>query len=490
MAIDVELALAHPRLPGVSSADVDAGTPIHFQGQQTLGHMRKREATHVYVLPLRAPNSTVSGMISLEVHCPGAIGTSPSESLIDDDCGRQLQLLADLATPYLSSLPLRPSSAPLPDELLPVIGTSTAGIVQALRVFAQQAETLLLSGPTGVGKSRLAHWCHVQSSRHAGPFVLVDLLSVPAELQAGTLFGWKKGAFTGADRDRNGSLAEAGGGTLFIDEIDNLSLAAQAVLLQVLETRRYRPLGGRQQQADVRFIVGTNADLRHAIREGRFREDLFYRINVLPVKVPALAERGDELPDWAAFMLARCYREDGGSGTATLAAAAVERLQHSEWPGNLRQLDNIVRCSYAFARAEYGDAVPAFVLHERHVEQALLFESDVPAGSLMKLLVASARAFVRELERGRELSPRPMVDTADVLRALITVVAVQHTGGDREAAFRLLGKESLLKSRNHHRELRKALQRIRNFEQQLGGSGESVLDGELSGVDTEPGRGG
>src|SRR5262249_5349857 len=151
---------------------------------------------------------------------------------------------------------------------LPVIGASMQGVIEMLRVFARQEETVLLSGPTGAGKSRLARWCHSRSPVSGQVFETIDLATVPEELQMAELFGWKNGAFTGEAKDTPGCIARAENGTLFIDEVDKLSLKAQAGLLRVLEDKRYRPLGegAGDRTASVRFIVGTNADL-HALSQ-------------------------------------------------------------------------------------------------------------------------------------------------------------------------------------------------------------------------------
>ncbi len=187
-------------------------------------------------------------------------------------------------------------------------------MVSLLRTFSEQEETILLSGATGVGKSRLARWCHCHSGRRAGPFETLNLLSVPGELQLAELFGWRRGAFTGAVKDSPGSLARAQGGTLFIDEIDKLSLGAQGAMLQVLEDRTYRSLGdGATHHADVRFVVGTNGDLQAMVREGRFRPDLFFRINVLPIAVPPPLARPAAAAAAAARARARA-RQGGGGG--------------------------------------------------------------------------------------------------------------------------------------------------------------------------------
>src|SRR5262249_23145946 len=151
-----------------------------------------------------------------------------------------------------------------PDQFLPVVGPAMTPLVEMLRIFAEQEETVLLTGPTGAGKSRLARWCHQHSRRAKGQFEILDLATVPEDLQLADLFGWKRGACTGAARDTAGAVTRAAGGTLFIDEIDKLSMRAQAGLLRVFEERRYRPLGegASDRAADVRFIVSTNANVR------------------------------------------------------------------------------------------------------------------------------------------------------------------------------------------------------------------------------------
>ena len=357
VSIDAQLGVLHAHLPkGPVERHEPPGTS-GVPGPETRGRMLGRDASHVHVVPLRSPRGGVSGMIALEARCKGATG----RAAIWDECHEELDLLASIAAPYLDALPPRPAPKPLTtDELLPVVGRKTAGLIELVRVFAAQEETVLISGPTGAGKSRLARWCHEQSPRKGRSFETLDLLSVPEELQMAELFGWKRGAFTGALKDSVGAIARVAEGTLFIDEIDKLSLKAQAGMLRVLEERRYRPLGdeGGERRANVRFLVGTNADLRASVRAGRFREDLYYRINVLPVRLPALAERLDELPLWAEYMLARRHRESGADGASRLDGDTSNLLSSAPWPGNLRQLDNIVRRAYAIALLERSGRRP------------------------------------------------------------------------------------------------------------------------------------
>jgi transcriptional regulator with AAA-type ATPase domain len=432
--------------------------PFTHESQQRL---LSREATHVCVLPLRMPGGRIDGMIALEANCLAALG----QEFIWRQVGPRLQLVADLAAPYLTGLPPRPGTLPQTDEFLPVVGASMASLVSVLRVFAQQEETLLLSGPTGAGKSRLARWCHEHSSRQSGRFESLDLTTIPEELQMGELFGWRKGAFTGAVRDNPGCLARAEGGTLFIDEIDKLSLKAQAGLLHVLEERTWRTLGdsGNEQRANVRFIVGTNANLREAVRRGTFREDLYYRINVLPVRVPSLEERRDELGPWARHMLARHHREKRLEGVARLSTEAERCLEQESWPGNLRQLDNIIRRAYTLAMVARGGASQELEVSEVHIAQALAYEGEQQGSRLVEAMSQAARAFVRE---ARHRQAPLDIDLAESLRGFVLAEAVRQVG--REEAFRLVGRESLVKSRNHQKALKQELKKAEALCQEVG----------------------
>lgn len=444
-------------------------------GEATRERLLHRDATHVHIVPLRTPGGAVDGVITLEASCRSG-ASDPAWEL----CHEELEVLGSVAAAFLAAKPL-PSRAPEPppaDDLLPVVGGSMASLIDLLQAFAPRDDTLMICGPTGAGKSRLARWCHARSGRKELAFEHLDLLGVPEDLQMAELFGWKRGAFTGAVRDNQGALGRAGRGTLFLDEIDKLSLKAQAGLLRFIEDRRYRMLGddsAQDRRSEARLIVGTNADLRAAVRSGKFREDLYYRINVLPVRLLPLSERLDELPLWASYMLKRRHREAGGEGEISFDSDAVRLLSSMPWPGNLRQLDNIVRRAYALWLGAQSAPSSDLTVRARYVERALTFESDAEPNAVIGLLWRAARAFVVEADR-RSGGPEPLsIDAAEAFRGVVLAAALQHVG-NRDEAFALLGQKVLVKNRNHHRALRRELLKVRDLLQKLGGSIDQELE--------------
>ncbi|MBN1210771.1 MAG: sigma-54-dependent Fis family transcriptional regulator [Myxococcaceae bacterium] len=463
--IDVTLGTLRP-YSSESPDKIEELLPGSFSSQESRQSFLSRQASHVCVIPLKALGSGIGGMISLEADCPTAMG----KDFVWRECVEALQIIAEISAPYLTGLPFRPAPQVEVDEFLPVVGSSMASLLPILNVFAQQDESILISGATGAGKSRLARWCHSRSSRRKGPFEVLDLIAVPEDLQMAELFGWKKGAFTGAVKDSLGSIGRAEGGTLFIDEIDKLSLKAQAGLLRVLEERTYRVLGdgAGDRGADVRFIIGTNVDLREAVRAGKFREDLYYRINVLPLRVPSLDERRDEIPLWANYMVGRRHKEQFPHGQARLAPEAEQLLGRRTWPGNLRQLDNIIRRAYTLALVEHG-ATPELTLGEGHVSRALEYEGATgeaagrAAHSLTEAFRSAATAFIAEAKRrGTPLD----LGLTEAMVGIVLGQAVQQMG--REEAFRLLGRENLLKNRNHHKVLKRELEKVEALYKELG----------------------
>ncbi len=211
----------------------------------------------------------------------------------------------------------------------------------AERVAASEV-SVLLTGPSGSGKEAYARFIHRRSARAGGPFVALNCAAIPESMLEAELFGHEKGAFTGAAQVRIGKFESAQGGTLLLDEISEMDPGLQAKLLRVLQERELQRLGSNKTVSlDVRVIATSNVDLQKAVAEGRFREDLYYRLNVFPLDLPALAERPGDIAALAERALARHWR---GSGTPPrLSAAAVRALQAHPWPGNVRELDNVIQ---------------------------------------------------------------------------------------------------------------------------------------------------
>ncbi|MDZ4348675.1 MAG: sigma-54 dependent transcriptional regulator [Xanthomonadaceae bacterium] len=246
----------------------------------------------------------------------------------------------------------RPSlSASEPPKL---IGESMA--MRALRKTIQKAAAttapVLITGETGTGKELVAHLLHQQSGRAHGPFVAVNCAALPASLFQAEVFGYEKGAFTGAYRRNAGRIEAAEGGTLFLDEIGDLALDMQVILLRFLEEGTFERLGSVDTiHADVRIVAATHIDLEQACRTGRFREDLFYRLNALHVQTPPLRDRGEDIEHLAVHFLAE-LGEELGLRAHQLAPDALARIRQHAWPGNIRELRNRVRQALVMCESE------------------------------------------------------------------------------------------------------------------------------------------
>ncbi len=226
---------------------------------------------------------------------------------------------------------------------------SFAAVFEMLRPIAQSNAAVLISGETGTGKELFARSIHYLSARAKKPFVAVNCGAIPTELVENELFGHERSAFTGAHAARPGLVQEAEGGTLFLDEVDSLPLLAQVKLLRLLEEKEYRPLGAaRACRADVRILAAANGDLEQAVAAGRLRQDLYYRLNVLPLHLPPLRERRQDIPLLARHFLDR-YTRENGRPPARFAAAAMQRLLAYDWPGNVRELEHAVERAVVLA---------------------------------------------------------------------------------------------------------------------------------------------
>ena len=256
----------------------------------------------------------------------------------------------------------QPESEKAPEENLPLIDTSPA-MQEVYRVMARLMHTdltVMVSGESGTGKELVARALHNFGKRSKGPFVAINMAAIPRELIESELFGHERGAFTGATERTAGKFEQAQGGTLFLDEIGDMPAEAQTRLLRVLQEGEFTSVGGRSsRQTDVRIVAATHQNLKNLIAEGRFREDLFYRLNVVPLRLPPLRERIGDLPDLARAFLRRAEQE--GLPRKQLSTEALEVLKGHNWPGNVRELENLMR---RLAVLCPDDLIPADVIEQ------------------------------------------------------------------------------------------------------------------------------
>ncbi len=230
------------------------------------------------------------------------------------------------------------------EDNLPLIGRSPA-MQEVYRILARLMNTdlgVMITGESGTGKELVARALHNFGLRKNGPFVAINMAAIPRDLIESELFGHEKGAFTGADRAMAGKFEQARGGTLFLDEVGDMPRDAQTRLLRVLQEGEFTRIGGRElQTANVRIVAATHQDLRSLITEGKFREDLFYRLNVVPIRLPSLRERLDDVPDLVRHFLRKAEAE--GLPRKAIAREAFDLLKKQPWTGNVRELENLVR---------------------------------------------------------------------------------------------------------------------------------------------------
>jgi DNA-binding NtrC family response regulator len=226
-------------------------------------------------------------------------------------------------------------------------------VLAAVERVASANSTVLIGGESGVGKELIARAIHQRSRRASGPFVKINCTAIPENLLESELFGYEKGAFTGAIASKPGKFELADKGSLFLDEIGDVPQVMQAKLLRVLQEREFERLGGtRTLKVDVRLIAATNRDLRAALEEGTFREDLYYRLNVVPINMPPLREHKEDIPGLVEHFLSR-FRNEGGKEIRGITPDALQVLMNFHWPGNVRELENIVERAMTFATGQW-----------------------------------------------------------------------------------------------------------------------------------------
>jgi two-component system response regulator HydG len=281
-------------------------------------------------------------------------------------------------------------------------------VIDVASQAAPSLATVLVLGESGTGKELLARFIHERSSRAKGPFVAVNCAAIPETILESELFGHERGAFTGAIARKDGRFAKASSGTLFLDEIGELSPAVQVKLLRVLQEGEYEPLGGNTVRADVRIVAATNRDLLAEVSAGRFREDLFYRLNVIAVTAPPLRARREDIPLLVDHFLG-LYCAKNGRPRLKPTRGALERMLDYGWPGNVRELENVIERAVVLCRGDAlaeADLPDAVARTQRSVAAALSFPIGTPLGEI-------------ELRVIRE--------------------TLRHTKGDKSVAAQLLG---------------------------------------------------
>ncbi len=265
-------------------------------------------------------------------------------------------------------------------------------IYRVLARLTQTDLTVMINGESGTGKELVARVLHDYGRRRQGPFVPINMAAIPRELVESELFGHEKGAFTGAQTRTQGRFEQAEGGTLFLDEIGDMPLDAQTRLLRVLQEGEYTTVGGRTPiKTNVRIIAATHRDLKSQIAQGLFREDLFYRLNVVPIRIPPLRERLEDVGDLVRHFLRQAARE--GLGQKSIEAAAIDRLKAHPWPGNIRELENFVR---RLAALYTQDTLTSQIIEQELVEAMPDKSSDIGSGDA-KDLERAGRALPRRI---------------------------------------------------------------------------------------------
>jgi two-component system nitrogen regulation response regulator GlnG len=331
-----------------------------------------------------------------------------------------------------------PAPNAIKEEKLPIIGRSAA-MQEIYRVVARLVGTdmtALIHGESGTGKELVARALHDFGRRREHPFIAVNMAAIPRELIESELFGHEKGAFTGAIQRGIGKFEAASGGTLFLDEIGDMPLEAQTRLLRVLQSGEFTPVGGRTPvKADVRIVAATHRDLRQLIQQGRFREDLYYRLNVVPITLPPLRDRSEDIPDLARHFLEQIAAE--GLPLKTLDPDAQTLLKRHRWPGNVRELENLMR---RIAVLYSEPAIDARIVNEqlKAQEQAVNVGARMSDETLGQSVERHLRAYFDAHEGA--LPARGLYDRIlhEIERPLLAI-SMEATRGNQIRAADLLG---------------------------------------------------
>ncbi|WP_019014277.1 nitrogen regulation protein NR(I) [Elioraea tepidiphila] len=325
---------------------------------------------------------------------------------------------------------------PAEEERLPLVGRSPA-MQEIYRTVARVTTTdltVMITGESGTGKELVARALHDYGARRGAPFVAVNMAAIPRELIESELFGHERGAFTGALQRNQGRFEQANGGTLFLDEIGDMPPEAQTRLLRVLQEGEFTTVGGRTPiRVNVRIVAATHRDLRALIRQGLFREDLFYRLNVVPMRLPPLRERTEDIPLLARHFLAQAKAK--GLPAKTLTAEAVERLKEYPWPGNVRELENLMRRLAAlYPQETIGEDVIGAELAEAAPPPPAAASAPAEPESMAQSVERHLRAYFASHKDGLPASGVYDRVIAEVERPLIRLTLAATRGNQIKAA--------------------------------------------------------
>jgi two-component system, NtrC family, response regulator AtoC len=413
---DVDLALLDVRLPGISGFEVLRILKENYPSVEVIVISAMKEVeTAVEAIKHGAYHYITK---DFEYEAMRSLVNNASER---QDLNRQVMMLrTEVAEQTEREFIVGPSK-------------TTRDIVELARKVAKLSATVLILGESGTGKELLARMIHKESSDANTPFVAVNLAAIPKDLVESGLFGHEKGAFTGAVRQQIGKFELASGGTLFLDEIGDLRLDLQAKLLRAIQEGEIERVGGLHPiKTEFRLVAATNVDLERAVKEGTFRSDLYFRLNVIPIRMPPLRERIDDLPELARFFLRR-YNVKFRKNIQGIADSTVKVLQSYWWPGNIRELENLIERLVAVTDKDWitDEDLP----YELHVAQ---LDADAPAGE--NLLERAVSTFERNF----------------IIRAL------EKSGWNVTATARALGIPlSTLKFKMDRLEIRELARRIR-----------------------------
>lgn len=298
-----------------------------------------------------------------------------------------------------------------------------AVLTLVIQVADSEASTVLLQGESGTGKDLIARTLHYASRRAPKPFVCINCAAIPGALLESELFGHEKGAFTDARQMKKGLVEEAAGGTLFFDEIGDMSKELQAKLLHLIDLKKFRKVGGlKELESDIRIIAATNKDLRREVKEAKFREDLYYRFNVVPIDIPPLRERKEDIPALVSFFIAH-FNCEFRKSIASITPEALEILIDYDWPGNVRELRNIIERTMILSHEN--------IIRPRHLPAEIgsrQIPSDIRGGSADDPSPASLNL------------PAGLVGVPlEVIEKQVILLALQKTGGNQSQTARLLG---------------------------------------------------